>query len=171
MINYKKLNQVIEPDSYRIPLMESLVDKIAGARFVTLFDLCRGFWQLPVARDSQKYTAMTTEFGNFCFTALPMGLKIAPGCFQRLMDTVLAGAESYSCAYLDDVAVHSDSIEQHIEHVSDVLRRVREAGLTIRAKKCVLGQGKIQYLGKFVGGGKFDAIRRKGEGHSRISGS
>src|SRR5277367_1848747 len=161
VINYKRMNQVIVNDSYRIPLMESLVDKIAGANFVTLFDLCRGFWQLPVAPESQKYTAMTTEFGNFCFTALPMGLKIAPGCFQRLMDTVLAGAEAYSCAYLDDVAIHSNSIEEHIVHVADVLRRVREAGLTIRAKKCMLGQGRIQYLGKYVGGGSLMPLGEK----------
>jgi hypothetical protein len=69
------------------------------------------------------------------------------------MDVVLQGAESYSSCYIDDVAVFSNTIEEHIVHLKDVLRRIQEAGLTVKPGKTKLAQAQVEYLGKTVGAG------------------
>ena len=76
--------------------------------------------------------------GLFQFTRMPFGLSNAPGSFQRLMDTVCRGLP-FVTTYLDDVLVHSESVQQHKMHLRQVFERLQQAGLTLRSKKCQLG--------------------------------
>lgn len=69
------------------------------------------------------------------------------------MDQVLRGAERYALPYLDDVAIFSNSWPEHLQHLRDVFRRLKEAGLTLKATKCRLGQAEVLYLGHRVGQG------------------
>jgi len=39
-------------------------------------------------------------------------------------------------AYLDDVLIFSDSLEEHVEHVCRVLSKLRAAGLQVDIGKC-----------------------------------
>ena len=152
-INYKALNTLTVPDNYRIPCMEQLVEKLAASRYITLFDLSRGFFQVVVDKESRKYTAMTTPFGNFAWNRMPMGLRNSPAAFQRTMDIVLQGAENYASCYIDDVAVFSNTIEDHVVHLQDVLGRIHDAGLTVKPGKTKIAQAEVEYLGKTVGAG------------------
>ena len=80
-----------------------------------------------------------------------MGLKNAPGEFQRFMEGCLRDFRDYFCApYLDDVIIYSKSFKEHVEHVRQVLRRLHENGIKLRAKKCNLFQKEVCYLGRIV---------------------
>lgn len=46
------------------------------------------------------------------FCRVPFGMACAPSSFQHLMDKVLQGLP-YITIYLDDILVHSDSVESH----------------------------------------------------------
>ncbi len=63
--------------------------------------------------------------GNVLF-----GLFGAPATFQRLMDKVLRPHSAYAAAYLDDIIIHSNDWQRHMEHLRAVLRSLRVAGLT-----------------------------------------
>lgn len=88
---------------------------------------------------SKELTAFQTPFGHFRFTVLPFGLPGAPATFQRMMDRVLRGTESYSAAYLGDVVIYSSGWEEHMDHLQD-MGRISGAGLTIRPDKCALAK-------------------------------
>ncbi|CAM5159387.1 unnamed protein product, partial [Natator depressus] len=92
-------------------------------------------------------SAFTTHLGLYEFNVLPFGLRNAPATFQRLVDGLLAGLGEYAVAYLDDVAIFSDSWADHLEHLQKVLERIREAALTVKAKKCQIGLNRVTYLG------------------------
>ena len=53
---------------------------------------------------------------------MPFGLQGAPATFQRLMDRMLRGMESFAAAYLDDVVIFSETWEEHLRHVEEVLK-------------------------------------------------
>lgn len=79
---------------------------------------------------------------------MPFGLTNAPATFQWLIDKLFGGKEwAFVFIYLDDILVASNSIEEHLEHVSKVLRRLTEAGLRLRPEKCCFAKTKIEYLG------------------------
>lgn len=70
---------------------------------------------------------------------MPFGLCNSPATFERLMESVLAGLQWETClVYIDDIIIFSDSIEPHIDRLSDVLKRTSQAGLKISPKECNL---------------------------------
>ncbi|XP_075733659.1 uncharacterized protein LOC142775721 [Rhipicephalus microplus] len=134
-------------------MVEEGVETVSRAQYVSTLDLTRGYWQVPMTERASKYAAFISPLGTFRPLVMSFGLKNAPFCFSRLMDRVLAGAENYAVPYLDDIAVFSDSWEKHLSHLRDVLTRLRNAGLTVKAEKCQLGQAEVEYLGHIVGRG------------------
>ena len=78
----------------------------------------------------------------------------APATFQRMMDIILDDTGDYAAAYLDDVVIHSRSWSEHLHHVTEILRRLDRAGLTVKPKKCQFAMSQCSYLGHNVGNGE-----------------
>ena len=152
-VDYRALNRVADFDAYPMPRVDAILDKVSSARYISTIDLTRGYWQIPLEEDSRRKSAFVTEFGLYEFKTMPFGLHGAPATFQRLMDRVLRGAEEFSDAFLDDIAVFSDTWEEHIQHLREVLTRLRAAGLTAKPKKIHLGMRQTTVLGYIVGNG------------------
>ena len=75
---------------------------------------------------------------------MPFGLQGGQATFQRLMNHVICGMD-FAAAYLDDLIVSSDSWNEHLVHVHAVLERLKEAGLTDKARKCEFGASECVY--------------------------
>ncbi len=123
-VDYRRLNAVSEADAYPMPRVDELIDRLGPAKYISTLDLTRGYWQVPVDPESRSMTAFTTPFGLHQFRVMPFGLHGAPATFQRLMDKVLAGLEEYAAAYIDDVAIYSDTWEEHLVHLREVFQRI-----------------------------------------------
>ena len=141
-------------------------ERVGSSHYITTLDLCKGYWQVPLSTESKECTAFRTPFGHFQFTVLPFGLNGAPATFQRLMDRVLVGTESFAASYIDDVAIYSRSWQEHLTHLQEVFRRLKGAGLTIRPDKCSFAKQETEYLGYVLGSGvirpqvgKLEAVR------------
>ena len=89
--------------------IDELVGKLGRAKFITTFDLTKGYWQVPIAKEDKPKTAFATPFGLFQFNVMPFGLQGAPSTFQRMMDNLIRGMERFTSAYMDDIAVYSSS--------------------------------------------------------------
>ncbi|KAL2099487.1 hypothetical protein ACEWY4_003881 [Coilia grayii] len=152
-IDFWRVNAQSHFDAYPMPRLEDLIERLGKASFISTLDLCKGYWQVPLVREARPYTAFRTPQGLFQFVVMPFGLQGAPDTFQRLMDCVLAGTDSYAASYLDDIVVYSATWEDHLHHLSDVLRRIQAAGLTIHPLTCALAREEVQYLGHVLGRG------------------
>lgn len=85
---------------------------------------------------------------------MPFRLHGAPATFQRLMDNVLAGCDQYAAAYFYDVVIYSGTWREHLNHLSDILRRPQKAGLTIYTTKCSWAKTEVKYLEYLIGYGQ-----------------
>ena len=151
--DFRKLNEISLFDSYPMPRVDELIERLGPARFVSTLDLTKGYWQVPLTKRAKPKTAFATPDGLFHYTVLPFGVHGAPATFQRLMDRVLRPHREYAAAYLDDIVIHSTSWAQHLEHLDAVLGALRRAGLTANAKKCRIGLTETDYLGFTIGRG------------------
>ena len=53
---------------------------------------------------------------------MPFGLCNAPGSFQGYINDVIREClDKFAVAYLDDILIYSNTLEEHIEHVRLVL--------------------------------------------------
>ena len=116
-VDYRRLNAVANADAYPMPCVDDMIDSLGKAKYILTLDLARGYWQVPVAEESQSRTAFTTPYGIFQFRVMPFGLHGAPATFQRMLDQLLADCSGYAAAYLDDVVIYSASWEEHISHL------------------------------------------------------
>lgn len=168
-VDFRKVNKVTERDAYPLPYVASILDRLRDARFITTLDIKTAYWQIPMEENSKQYTAFTVpNRGLFQFTRMPFGLHNAPATWQRLIDHVLGPElEPFVFVYLDDVIVCTSSFEQHIQVLEEVLKRIKEAGLTLSRNKCHFCKSELKYLGYVVNSkgllvdpGKVDAILR-----------
>lgn len=165
-VDFSKLNSISAFDPYPMPRVDEMVERLGKAQYLSTLDLCKGYWQVPLTPEAQELTAFRAPSGLYHFTTMPFGLHGAAATFQRLMDQVLRGAETYAAAYIDDVIIFSSSWEEHRTHLADVFRRISEAGLVVNAGKCQLARPEVCYLGYVLGGGnikpqvsKVEAVR------------
>ena len=63
--DYRKVNTVTKTDTYPIPRIDDCIDKIGNARYVSKFDLLKGFWQVPLTERAKEISAFVTPEGFF----------------------------------------------------------------------------------------------------------
>jgi cleavage and polyadenylation specificity factor subunit 1 len=147
--DYRRLNVQTTPDRYTCPNIADLTARLSGCKIFTKLDLKKGYHQVPVHKDDIGKTAIITPFGLFEYVRMPFGLRNAGQTFQRLMDQVLQGLD-YVFVYLDDVLIASPDEETHWEHLQEVFKRLKEAGLVLNSGKCVFAVPVVDFLGHRV---------------------
>ncbi|GFT14405.1 retrovirus-related Pol polyprotein from transposon 297 [Trichonephila clavipes] len=125
-IDYRKLNGIIRTEYFPLPNIEERVEKVSAAKFITVFDLSKGYWQIPLSKTAQRYAAFCTSFGTYRPLRMSFGLKNAPYFFSKLMAELLNGLEDFVVPYLDDIAIFSDTWESHIKHMETGFRTPSE---------------------------------------------
>jgi Reverse transcriptase (RNA-dependent DNA polymerase) len=132
-----------------------------GSIFTTLV-ANSGYWQINVAPEDREETAFTSHRGLFQFLRMPFGLKTAPATFQRSIDVILSTVR-FQCAltYLDDIVVYYPTFQQHLEDLTAVLYLLRDAGVTLKIKKCAFAAEQVTYLGLKVGTAGVEVDRSK----------
>ncbi|XP_075057059.1 rho guanine nucleotide exchange factor 33 [Mixophyes fleayi] len=82
---------------------------------------------------------------------MPFGLSNAPAVFQDLINNVLREfLGSFVVVYLDDILIYSRSLEQHREHVRQVLLKLRHHHLYAKLKKCDFEVSRVTFLGYVI---------------------
>jgi hypothetical protein len=152
---YQKLNDITIPDKYPIPRMDDMLMHLGNFKYLTFFDLSKGFYQIEVAEEDRQKTAFISHRGHWQFKRMPMGLSNSPSTFQRAVDAVLGDLKWKICfGYFDDVGVFSNSFEEHLEHLRIVLTKLWEAGFTLHPKKVQLCRRRLKFLGFVIEDGK-----------------
>ena len=132
--------------------VDQLLEDVSRAQYITTLDLAQGYYQFPVAEEHQCKTAFVTPTGKWEFRRMPFGLKGAPTAFQREMDSLFQDKTEQS-AFIDDLAVHSQSWTQHLNDVRTALKLLKDRGLTAKIAKCKFAWRSVEFLGHVVGGG------------------
>ena len=79
----------------------------------------------------------------------PQGAAGAPGHFTRLMSIVLTGLERVQ-PFIDDIIVHSASVEQHMADLEQLFTRLSHHGIKLAPPKIHIGCRSVKFLGHVV---------------------
>ena len=147
-VDYTKLNRYTKSLNFPLPAisyLQSLLTK--DHKWFSTLDLKAAYYSLPMTRQASERAAIITYEGTFLPLRSPFGLKNSPAKFCELIASVIKGLSKCVFAYLDDFLVFSRTIEQHQEHVEELLKRLQSNGLYLNRDKCVLGKQRVMYLG------------------------
>ena len=81
-IDYRKVNSVTKTDSFPVARMNDCIDNIGQAKYVTKFDLLKGFWQIPLTDRAKEISAFVTPDGLYQYKVMPFGMKTRQQLFN-----------------------------------------------------------------------------------------
>ena len=150
-VDYRRLNDVTTKFVWPLPHIDDLLASFHGAKCFSVLDLRSGYHQVPILEQDKKKTAFVTHCGQFEYNFMPFGLCNAPGVFSELMSEVLKGINGkFVTSYLDDIIVWSASETEHLEHLEQVMNRLRSANLKLKMSKCEFFKKELDFLGHTV---------------------
>ncbi|KAM1793744.1 hypothetical protein ACFX11_034296 [Malus domestica] len=107
-VDYTNLNKGCPKDSFPLPLIDRLIDSMAGCELLSSMDAHSRYNQILMNHSDQEYTAFTTDKGLYCYKVMPFGLKNAGTTYQRLVNSMFAEQIGKSMeVYVDDMLVKS----------------------------------------------------------------
>ena len=85
---------------------------------------------------------------------MPFGMCNASATFQRAiaraLRKILNREGSMVMAYIDDIVIATETVEDHMVRLREVFECLREAGFKMRVAKCDFMKSEIKYLGRVV---------------------
>ncbi|VEN50974.1 unnamed protein product [Callosobruchus maculatus] len=150
-VDFRDLNQHTIKDRYPLPLIDDQLDRLGKGKVFTSLDMSSGFHQIPIDADSVHKTAFVTPDGHFEYLRMPFGLANAPAVFQRAINRALGNLRNTEAlVYLDDILIPSETVEDNLTSLGNVLQALKNAGFSLNLKKCHFLQDKLEYLGREV---------------------
>ena len=128
------------------------MDRIKGATRFTRLDIRDAFNRLRIAKGDEGKIAFRTRYGHFEYLVMPFGLCNAPASFQSYINDALREyLDDFCIAYMDDVLVYTNgTLEEHIQHVRKVLKRLQEHELYVKLEKCEFHVQETRFLGFII---------------------
>ena len=158
--DFRKVNDKTKSDSFPIPRIADCIDQIGNAKFVSTFDMLKGYWQVPLTQRAREISAFVTPSGLYQYKVMPFGMKNAPATFQRMVNKLVRDIDGCE-GYIDDVVIFSDNWSDHIRQIERFFQIMREAKLTINLMKSEFGKATVKYLGHIVGQGQVRPLDAK----------
>ena len=134
--DYRKVNSVTKTDTFPIPR----IDNSAHDKYVTKFDLLKGFWQIPLTDSAKEISDFVTTKRTY-----QSRLKALECCLVRSVNRLIFGLDGCK-AYIDDVIIYSEKWEQHLETISEFFKRLSDAKLTINLLKSEFCHANLTFL-------------------------
>ena len=128
------LNTAVKREQYPIPITQDVIMRCNGYKFYTKLDLTVQYYALKLDYASKDSCTIITPFGKYRYCRLPMGLKISPDVAQSIMEQILHDLDVE--VYIDDLGIFSNSYEEHMNKIDQILKRVEDAGFKSNPLKC-----------------------------------
>ena len=142
----KDLNEAIKREHYPLLTVEEVVSRMPKAKYFSVLDANKGFWQIKLDEESSKLCTFNTPIGRYRFLRLPFGISSAPEVFQRAIAQMIEGLEGV-VNIIDDLLVWGDSVEEHDHRLRLLLQRAKENNLKLNRDKCKVRTEEIKYIG------------------------
>lgn len=146
--DFTDLNKACPKDSYPLPNIDDLVDGASGYRILSLLDAYSGYNQIRMHPLDEDKTAFMTDNPNYCYKAMPFGLKNAGATYQRMMDRIFKKQAGRNIeVYVDDMVVKSNHDDLHQRDLQETFDTIRGYDLKLNPEKCSFGIQAGKYLG------------------------
>ena len=141
ILNLKLLNQFIQPVSFRMENLATILPLLRRGDWAVSIDLSDAYHHIPIAKPSRRLLGFEFAGRVYQFRALPFGLRPAPRLFSRLVSVVAAFLRERGIrifCYLDDWLIVADDPVRLTSHRDFTLQVVQGLGFLINWDKSSL---------------------------------
>ncbi|KAH0822303.1 hypothetical protein GEV33_000488 [Tenebrio molitor] len=143
------VNKHLVEVNYPLPRIEEMFAKLHGGQHFTKIDLNQAYTQFELDEDEMKLLTWSTHRGLFTVNRMPFGISPASAKFQKYIEQLFMGMKNV-INFLDDILITGPTKKEHLETLEKVLKKLDEAGLTVKKEKCKFFQDEVEYLGHII---------------------
>ena len=145
-------------NSYPLPLMTDIITRLRKAKMFTKLDVRWGYNNVRIKEGDEWKAAFRTNRGLFEPLVMFFGLTNSPATFQTMMNDLFRVLidEGVVSIYIDDILIHTESLEEHRSVTKRVLEILQQNHLCLKAEKCEFEKDRIEYLGLIISPGKIE---------------
>ena len=164
--DYQYLNEWTIKNTYPLPLISELTDKIKDAKFFTKLDVQWGYNNIRIKDGDQRKVAFKMNKGLFELMVMFFGMCNSPATFQAMMDSIFQDLTDACIViiYMDDIFLFAKDRHTLELNTKKVLQCLQENDLYLKPKKCEFRKAKIEWLGMIIEEGKISMDSGKLQG-------
>ena len=145
-LDMRRANEAIIRGRHPIPTVDELLHNMNGSKVFSKLDLKWGYHQLELTPESRDITTFATHCGLYRYKRLLFGVCSASEQYQHEIASALAGIEGAD-NISDDIIVHGPDQETHDQRLHEVMKRLRDGGLTLNPDKCQFNMDRLIFMG------------------------
>jgi hypothetical protein len=150
-VNYRAINARLKKDVYPLPLIFETLDRFGKAKLFTKLDVRNTFHRIRMDPGSEEITTFRTRFGQYKYQVLLFGFIGGPSTFQRYINSVLfLYLNEFCTAYVNDILIFFENPIEYYKYVTQVLEKLRSAGLQANIKKSEFSVIRMKFLGYII---------------------
>jgi RNase H-like domain found in reverse transcriptase/Reverse transcriptase (RNA-dependent DNA polymerase) len=164
--DYRYLNDWTIKNSYPPPLILKIMDKLKGTKYFTKLDIHWEYNIIQIRKKDEWKATFKTNKGLFEPTVMFFEMCNSPATFQAMMDDIFMTMidQRLVIVYMDDILIFAETEEELRRIMKEVLEKLHEHNLFLKAKKCKFCKTKIEYLGMIIEQGRIpmDSVKLGG---------
>ena len=146
-VDLSHLNRFVVRERYQSLIPAHAVADITAsdAKYFTVIDALKGYYQCPLDQHSQPLTTFITPFGRFKCHRDPYGISSISEHYNRQMTEAFKGLSGLRHV-VDDFVIYDGNITYHIAHVKQFLQHCADKHIALNAEKCSFFQTQTSLL-------------------------
>src|SRR6266852_3584920 len=144
--DYWNLNKLTVPNTYPLPLIIELINKLVKKQWFTKFDIQWGYNNVCFKDGDQWKAAFKTNRGLFKPMVMYFSLTNFPATFQTMMDEIF----KEELAKGDILIATEGDLHIHKQVVAHILHTLKHNNLFLKPEKCSCHKQEVNYLGFIV---------------------
>ena len=128
---------------------DDVYHKLANAKYITVIDFKKSFWQFVLDEESSYLTTFNTPFGCYCYLRMPFGTNVSGDCHQQGIDSIYGKLDNV-IGIADDLLIWGNEEDEsdHDHAFQSVLETTCKNNLKLNIAKIQYSQKKVTFFGE-----------------------
>jgi Reverse transcriptase (RNA-dependent DNA polymerase) len=144
VVDIRDLNKISVPDIYPTPIQS---DILAGKKYITVVDAMPFFYQWRVHPEDRNRLTVVSHRGQEVFNVAVMDYMNSVAYVQSQLNNKLRDFRAFARAYVDDIIIFSNSLEDHLIRLDEVLGRLNGLNIHLSPGKAFISFHSVTFLG------------------------
>ena len=147
VIDLRALNYITVFDNYPLPLQSEIIVALCGKKFITTIDVTSFFYQFGIYPPYRDRFTLISPRGLEQPTVVLIGFRNSPAYVQRFIDRLLDKHSYYCKAFIDDIIIFSNNVEQYEQHLKTIFQLFLSKNIAILPIKLYVVYLDMELLG------------------------